>query len=882
MSDPVGRRPAPVSTDDDVERELRAHVALHAERLVRDGVEPAEARERAQQAFGNYPAISRQCRNIAATPTPREAFRSMLESIASDVRFAWRTLRKSPAFLATSVLTLALGIGANTAIFGIINGILLQPLPYNEPDRIVALWERTAEGRDNSIAAANFWDWQAQTSLFESMAMVPDHRFSGRTTILGGRVPARVYAGHVTIDFFRTIGVEPFMGRTFAPEEAMEGVAPTLVVAYSVWRDLLGEVAELEGVTLSMLGTEATVIGVMPPGFNYPGQTQVWYPAELYPRNEHRTAHGRSAIGRLRADTTLEAAAAEIDAVGVSLYEQFGEDTDAVGVNVYPLKDELVGDARRPLLILLGAAGLVLLVACTNLASGLLARGTSRTSEIALRSALGAGRGRLVRQMFTEASLLTTLGAAAGLVTAQFVTAALLRAAPGDVWRYATADIDFAVMAFTLLVAFATALLFGLMPALRLTRRSDSEAMRAGTRSATDGQGGRVWSALVVAEVALVVILLIGCGLLIRSFQAVLNVDSGFQPAGVLTVDLELPEENYAEYEAVARFLDLAMADLRALPGVADVGMVNHLPLGGLGMNGGFEIEGRTPGAGYGDYRVASAEYFTAMGIPLLAGRFFVEDDSAGAEPVVIVNQTLARELFGEESAVGQRIGSLANDNWIYGDDWMRIVGVVGDVRHRSLTRSSAREVYVHYRQRPMRARTAAITIRTDGDPATLINVVRDRLAALDPDLPAELTPMRDLVSASLHDRRFTVMVLGVFSLVGLLLASVGIYGVVSYAVARRQRDIGIRLALGAAPMRVRHEVIRGALTPVLVGLGAGILGALALNRTLASLLFEVTPTDPATFVVVAALLLGTAIMACWLPARRSSRIDPIVTMRAE
>ena len=705
MNDLPGRRPAPVSTDEDVERELRAHVALHAERLVREGIEPTEARKRAQQAFGNYPAISRQCRNIAASPTPREAFASMLESILTDIRFAWRTLRKSPAFLVTSVLTLALGIGANTAIFGIINGILLQPLPYNEPDRIVALWERNAEGRDNSIAGANFWDWQAQTSLFESMAMIPDLRFSGRTTVLGGRVPARVYAGHVTIDFFRTIGVEPFMGRTFAPEEAMEGVAPTLVVAYSVWRDLLGEVEDLEGVTLSMLGTEADVVGVMPPGFNYPGQTQIWYPAELYPRNEHRTAHGRSAIGRLRADTTLEAAAAEIDAVGVSLYEQFGEETDAVGVNVYPLKQELVGDARRPLLILLGAAGLVLLVACTNLASGLLARGTSRGAEIALRSALGAGRARLVRQMFTESILLTALGAGAGLLTAQFVTAALLRAAPGEVWRYANADVDIAVLAFSIQVAVATSLLFGLLPALRLTRKSDSEAMRAGTRSITDGQGGRVWSALVAAEVALVVLLLIGCGLLIRSFQAVLDVDSGFQPAGVLTVDLELPEENYPEYEDVARFLDTAMADLRTVPGVTDVGMINHLPLGGMGLNGAFEIEGREPWAGYGDYRVASAEYFTAMGIPLIAGRFFVEEDAADAEPVVIVNQTLARELFGQESALGKRIGGLTNDNWVYGDDWMRIVGVVGDVRHRSLTRASAREVYVHHRQRPMRAR---------------------------------------------------------------------------------------------------------------------------------------------------------------------------------
>ena len=882
MSDRTGRRPAPVSTDEDVERELRAHVALHAERLVNEGIDPLEARRRAQRAFGNYPAISRQCRSIAASPTPREAFTSMLESILTDTRFAWRTLRKSPAFLVTSVLTLALGIGANTAIFGIINGILLQPLPYNEPDRIVALWERNVEGRDNSIAAANFWDWQAQTSLFESMALVPDHRFSGRTTVLGGRIPARVYAGSVTIDFFRTIGVEPFLGRTFGPEEAMEGVAPTLVVAYSVWRDLLGEVDDLEGVTLSMLGTEAAVIGVMPAGFNYPGQTQIWFPFELFPRNEHRTAHGRSAIGRLRADTTLAAAAAEIDAVGVALYERFGEETDAIGVNVYSLRQELVGDASRPLAILLGAAGLVLLVACTNLASGLLARGTSRSSEIALRSALGAGRARLVRQMFTESILLTTLGAGAGLVTAQFVTAALLRAAPGEVWRYATAEVDIAVLAFTVLIAFATALLFGLLPALRLTRKSDSEAMRAGTRSLANGQGSRVWSALVVAEVALVVILLIGCGLLIRSFQAVLDVDSGFQPAGVLTIDLELPAENYSQDEEVARFLDTAMADLRTLPGVTDVGMVNHLPLGGFGLNGAFEIEGREPGAGYGDYRVASAEYFAAMGIPLLSGRFFVEEDVDGAEPVVIVNQTLARELFGQEPAVGKRIGNLANDEWVYGDDWMRIVGVVGDVRHRSLTRASSREVYVHYLQRPMRARTSAITIRTDGDPAGLINVVRDRLATLDPDIPAEMTPMRDLVSASLHDRRFTVVVLGVFSLVGLLLASVGIYGVVSYSVARRQRDIGIRLALGAAPLRVRHEVIRGALTPVLIGLGVGVLGALALSRTLASLLFEVTPTDPATFVAVAALLLATAVMACWLPARRSSRIDPIVTMRAE
>jgi predicted permease len=877
-----GRRPDPLSTEEDVDRELGAHIALHIERLVADGVDPGEARQRARTAFGNRRAISRQCRQIASAPTPRERVAGLVESIIADSRFAWRTLRRSPAFLITAVATLALGIGANAAIFGIVNGILLRPLPYRDADRIVALWERTPAGNDNSIATANFWDWRAQTTLFESMALVPDHRFSGRTTVLGGRAPARLYAGAVTRDFFRTIGVEPLLGRGFAPEEAVEGAPPVIVVSHGVWRDLLGETADLDTATLSVFGTAARVIGVMPPGFTYPGQTQLWFPAELYPQNPSRTSHGWSAIGRLRENATLEAAAAEIDAVGAALRERFGEDTDAVGVNVYPLKQELVGDARRPLLILLGAAGLVLMVACTNLASGLLARGTNRTAEIALRSALGASRTRLVRQMFTEALLLTIMGSAAGVLTAQFVTAALLRSAPGDVWLYATVEVDFAVLAFTASVALATAMLFGLLPALRLTRGSEGSSMRSGARSVTAAPGARVWSLLVAAEVALVVVLLIGSGLLIRSFQAVMDIDAGFESAGVLTIDIEVPSSIYPEYDDVGRFLDAALAELRTIPGVEAAGLVNHLPLSGFGLNGGFEIEGREPEAGYGDYRVAGPQYFEAMGIPLIAGRYFEESDSTAAEPVAIVNEALAREFFGSNEAVGKRIGNLANDSWVYGDAWIRIIGVVGNVRHRALTRPPGREVYVNYRQRPMRARDAVIAVRTSGAPASLIPTVRDRLAALDADVPAELSPMPELVAASVTDRRFTVTVLGAFSAVALLLAAVGIYGVVAYAVARQRRDIGIRLALGAAPGRVRGEVIRAALRPVLMGLIVGIGGALALGRTLATLLFEVEPADPTTFVAVSALLLATAAAACWIPARRSARIDPIVTMRAD
>lgn len=876
-----GRRPAAVTVREDVERELRAHLELRIEELLAAGLSSDEAQRRARAEFGNVEQIAAECRRISRAPSPHRTLRTMIDSIRQDLTFALRSLRKSPLFVVTAVLTLGLGIGANAAIFSVVNSVLLRPLPYPDPDRIVAIWERSHSGVDNNIAAPNFVDWRDQNSTFESMAMMPTYKFGGRSTVLGGDAPARLWVGGVTREFFDVLGIEPMLGRTFVEEELQEGAPPTAIVSHAVWRDLLGGQTDLSAISLSVYGYAARVVGVMPPGFSFPQQTDIWFPQEIYGWGDSRTSHNFAAVGRLLPGVTIAQAQADLDAIGAALLVEYGEqDTDAEGANVYALRDELVGDGDRQLMLLLGASGLVLLVACTNIASALLARGASRQQEIAVRSSLGAGRKRIVRQLLTESVLLAALGAAAGLVLASSLQSLLIRSAPSGLPGIDSVGIDATVLLFSLALTGLTAILFGLVPALRLTRGQIAGSLR-GTRSVSGGNA-RGWSLLVVAEIALAVILLVGAGLLMRSFWQVVSVDAGFEAEGVLTVDVSLPSDLYETDAEVARFHQRLLTELRALPGVRNAGMVSHLPLHGAAINGGFAVEGREAGAGYADYRVASPGYFEAMGIPVLRGRSFDESDTAQAPGVVVINEALARDLWPDDDPIGKRIGNFANDGWVYGTDWLEIVGVVGDVRHRDLTRGAARETYVHYAQRPMRARGAVITLQTDRDPTALIPMVRERLTQLDDQVPADYETMRAIVSGSVADRRFTVTVLGAFAAVALLLAAIGIYGVVSYSVARRTREMGIRMALGAQPRSVRRLVVGSALRTVAIGLAIGTAVAMAASRVIASLLYDVQPTDPSTFGAVILLLLAVGWLASTLPARRCARIDPMLTMRAE
>lgn len=808
-----------------------------------------------------------------------------VEMLRQDVLFTLRSLRKSPGFALVTVLTLALGIGANAAVFSVVNGTVLRPLPYPDPDRIVVLHELGAEGGEMAVTGGNFLDWQGANRSFEAMALFWEPDFTPLMTILGANSAVRARVTGVSEDFFRVMGVSPALGRSFAPEESREGGPPVMLVSQSFWTNHLSGDPGVLGRVLDWEGEPFEIVGVMPAGFGYPVDTDLWVPLERGGISLGRSAHNYAAVGRLREGVGAEAAQRDLDRITAGLKERYGGDMDAVGTRVERLQDRLVGDLRRPLFLLLGAAALVLLVACTNLASTFLARGAGRGRELAVRAALGASRPRLIRQLLTESLVLSLLGAAMGLAVSALVLRGLVAVGPDALEVTGGYGLDGRVLGFALFAALVTTVLFGLAPALRASQGRLGEAMRSGTRGNSGGRRGRVWGLLVGTEVALAILLLVGSGLFLRSFREVLGVDSGFDPARVLTIDVSLPSSKYSEDPQMADFYQRVLTELEQVPGVEAAGLVQHLPLGGMAHNGSFDVEGRGNTHAFGlypGYRVSSEGYFEAMGIPLLRGRLFDRGDHAGTADVAVINQVLADRLWPDGDAIGARVRNLANDSWIYPDRWITIVGVVGNVRHGALLEEPAPEIYVHYLQRPDRARSAVLALRTRVPPAEVVSVARARIRALDPDVPAEFATMSARVVDSVADRRFTMLVLGAFAVVALLLAAVGIYGVVSYSVAGRTREIGIRLALGASPGSVRGMVQRSAMRMTLAGVVVGIAGALLLTRALRGLLFGVSPTDPTTFAGVVVILTGVAWLASYLPARRTTRVDPMITMRAE
>lgn len=806
----------------------------------------------------------------------------MLDDLVNDVKLAVRSLSRGPGFAAVAVLTLALGIGANTAIFSVVHQTLLRPLPYESPDRIVAMWERSEQGGQGAVADANFRDWQRASRSFEAMAYHSNPDFGRPQTVLGGSEAVRVWATAVSADFFQVFGAAPAMGRPFAREEHQMGGPPVALVSHDFWRSQLGADPDAVGRMLDVMGEQYQVVGVMEPGFRYPGETDVWAPMERFGENSYRTAKNHAAVGLLARGVELQHAQEELDAIGARLADQEGE--GARGASIVSLQEELVGELRRPLLLLLGAALLLLLIACSNLASTLLARGTTRQREVAVRAALGAGRARLIKQFLTESLLLSLLGAAAGLALAALVLGGLTSIMPPGLEPMTGVALNGAVLGFTLLVAAVTAALFGLVPALRSSEHSVSAVLRSGDRGSTDAGRQRLWSGLIAAEVALAIVLLVGSGLLVRSFVRVMGQDAGFETSHVLTAEVSLPESRYVGDEAMIAYYAEALPALRGMRGVEEAGLIQHIPLGGTSWYGAFDIEGRGESDVYAAYRVVSPGYFEAMGIPVARGRAFQDADRAETPHVAIINQTLAERQWPGEDPIGQRVGNLANEPMKYRGEgaWMTIVGVVADVRPNSLTGTAEPEVYVNVMQHPDRARTFVFTLRTSVPPGRVASAVRETLLEVDAHVPVSMATMGQRVTQSVADRRFTVLVLGVFAMAALLLAAVGIYGVVSYRVARRTREIGIRLALGASPGSVLRMVQQNTMATVLVGAAIGVVAALAVTRLLASMLWGVSPLDPATFVGVVIVLCGVAWLATLIPARRTLRIDPLLTIRSE
>jgi putative ABC transport system permease protein len=865
----------------DVDREIAEHIAQRAEELEAEGWEPGAALREAERLFGNRDEIARECRAIERSRQRVVRRGMMLDELLQDLRFGFRTLARSPGFAVVAIVTLALGIGANTAIFSVVRGVLLRPLPYEQPDRLVTVDELSTKGRPMAVAWANFTDWRRESSSFAGLTVAVPYS----STVLGGDEPVKAQLAYMGEDFWKVFPLRPLRGRLTVASDHVAGAAPVVVVSRSFWQNQLGG-KPLSGYDLEVEGSHARVVGVVPDGFDYPAGTQVWVPVDPSDASTSRTSHNWRVVGRLAPGVTLEQARQEMDALtrrivsGVS-----GEDPDflATGAVVTPLLDSMVGGTRRPLYLLLAAAALVLLVACTNLASTLLARGSNRARELAVRTSVGAGRGRIVRQLVTESLLLAVVGAVAGVGVGVAVVRAVVAAGPTFLPRLSSVGVDGEVLAFTAAVAVATALLFGVLPARRLTRGAEADVLRAGSRGNALERRGGVWRFLVGTEVALALVLLAGSGLLIRSFRALLDENPGFDAGDVDVMPMALSQIKYPTPADRGRFFTQLLERVEALPGVADAGVISVVPGSGV-PNGRLELDGDVNKHAVGDYVALSAGAFRALDIPLLEGRLFDESDGPDAEHVAIVSKSFADRYWPGEDAVGKSVTGGGMDSFWNQRRFARVVGVVGDARLHGLDRVPEPTAYFPYTQRPARLRYSAYVVveAANRDPTSLVGALRGTLREADPDVPVEISTLTSRLLDSLSQRRFVMFVLGGFSVTALLLAGVGIFGVVSYTVARRTREMGIRVALGAAPASVRSMVMSYALRMVALGLVVGVVASLALSRVLVSLLYQVSPTDPASLAGAALVLAAVATVASWIPARAGTRVDPMITMRAE
>lgn len=797
----------------------------------------------------------------------------------SDLRFALRGLRRNRTFALIAILTLALGIGANTAIFSVVNAVLLRPLPFEDAGRIVHLFHMW-EGSREYMSPANVIDIRDQSTTLDGIAYFRD----GSVTLTGRGDPARLSVTRVGEGFFDVLGVQPVIGRRLLPQDNAPGSHRVVMLSHALWQQRFGGAAEAIGSTVEVNGEPFEVVGVMPRGADYPAGTELWLPEPYDPQaigGENRGMWYVSAIARLANGATGEQARQEVEAIGRRLEEAYPEANARVGVTTVPLSDVVVGDLRLPLLMLLGAVGMVLLIACANVANLLLARASARETELAVRTAVGAGRGRLTRQLLTESLVLATLGGITGLVLAWWGTRLLVALAPPDIPRLTEAVIDPAVLGFTALISVVTGVLFGLVPALQLSGGALLPALRSGGRGNVSASGTRrARNGFLVGQIAFSVVLLIGAGLLIRSFLNLQQVDPGFRSEGVLTFRVSLPASQYDSDEKRAAFVAGALERLSDTPGVNAAAAVQNLPMKGGGLSFTFDVAGRTPARAGEELgaavRIATPDYFQTLGIPLLRGRGFSDQDHADAPVAMLISESAAQRYFPGEEALGQRIRLHWGD---IGE--ATVVGVVGDVRHLGLTGTEEPVVYLAHAQRPLGSMD--FVLRTSSPSEATIRHAAATITQLDPGLPVyDVRPLTRIVGDTIAPTRFYTSLLAVFGVVALLLAAIGIFGVVSYTVRQRSREFGLRMALGAEPERILGMVVRNAAILAGVGVILGAAGALLGARVLAGLLYGVGSADPATFLLVGALLLAVALCASALPARAATRVEPVAALRGE
>ena len=809
---------------------------------------------------------------------------NLLGDLSQDLRYGLRMLLKNPGFTIVAIIALALGIGANTAIFSVVNTVLLRPLPYKDPDRLVMVWEDNSKQgfpRDTP-AAAYYIDWRNQNHVFEGMAAMVELSFN----LTGAGDPERIDGQRVSANLFSLLGVEPQLGRAFLPEEDRPGANHVVIISHGLWQRQFGADPAIIGKPINLNGESFTVVGVMPRGFQFPRRAdQLWIPIAFDTKEaRERGNHYLEVIARLKPGITLERTQAEMTTIAGRLEQQYPKTNTSIGAVVTPLHEHVVGDIKPALLILLGAVAFVLLIACANVANLLLARAAVRQKEIALRLAVGASRSRLMRQFLTESVLLSVFGGAVGLFLSFAGLDLLKRFIPPNISHAQAATIDVKVLIFTVLVSLVTGLIFGLAPATQAANFNLNDTLKESGRDPGAGSGGnRIRGLLVISEVAVSFVLLIGAGLLINSFMRLRNVDPGFRPEKLLTMKIVLPDVRYRDPATRSAFYTELIRRVETLPGVKSAAVATNLPLTESGNSIGISIEGRPdPGPNHVPIvitRIVSPGYFETMGIPWLKGRVFTEQDRAESTGVVVVSEMTARRLWPGEDPIGKRIGGWSTDREPQ-RKWVQIIGVVKDVRQFELAADPKLQMYLPYEQAHF-FEPRALIVRTDVDPMSLAKTVRRTVWEIDKDQPvSDISSMEEVVSQSVARQRFSMLLLGVFAGLALLLAAVGIYGVMSYSVAQRTREIGIRIALGAQRSDVLKMTVGEGLRLVSTGVVIGLAAALILTRVMSSLLFGVSANDPTTFITISLILVSVAVLASFVPALRATRVDPMFALR--
>ena len=886
------------SVKHEIDQELRFHIDSATATNLASGMVAEEAQRTARKKFGNFQAVRETCRDARGA--------SFLDTTLQDLRFGLRLLRKNPAFTAVAVLTLAIGIGANTAIFSVINGVLLKPLPYPQPNQLVTLWERDPQkgAEQLRVSGPNYLDWREQNTVLSDMAVSPGWSGSEQFNIVLQDLTVKVPASYTSASLFSTLGVKPFLGRPLLPDEDRREGNRAAVLGYGLWQRYFGGDTNIVGRTLTVDSygrRQYTVVGVMPPGFKAIGGCELWLPLGWMgvTLDERRLAHWHKVIARLKPGVTVQQAQSHLSAIQARIKQTYPGETFSSDVAVVPLLDHALGqNMRRSLLVLWGAVGVVLLIACANVANLMLARAATRQKEIALRAALGAGRWRIIRQLLVESILLAMIGGTLGVLLGSWALHLLIAAAPANIPRLDEVSLDLQALAFTAGISVITGLLFGLAPAWQFSRPDLNETLKESSRAASAGiAASRTRNSLIVAEVAFSLVLLTGAGLMIQSFARMWRAERGFRAGHLLTAELDFSVSGFTTWvqETATRPqvpLKELIEKLRALPGVQAVGAGSKLlRRENLTPNEPISILGRPtlkpeeqPTA---EFKGVTPDWARALGARVVRGRDLRETDTLKTPGAVLINETMARRYFPNEDPVGKYVKmglnqpplGTTNNRGLY--EWSQIVGIVSDVKSLNPRPEVVPEIYQSYWQWPMQNPT--LLIRTTGDPLSLAAAIRQETKTVIPNLPPPIIrTMDDLLSATVAQTRIQTALLSLFAGIALLLAAVGLYGVLAYSVAQRTHEIGVRMALGAQRRNVLSLIVGHGMRLVIMGVVVGIVAALALTRVMRNLLYEVQANDPITFVAGSVFLLLTALLACWLPARRAARIEPMVALRYE